>query len=142
MKGNVMKKTTLIPWLALCLCAVSGSCKTTDTSSLAAAPRSAPAPTRVEPTAANPQIRKGMTKQQVIAAWGEPSSRQVSGSGEIWTWGGQRWKGMIPYAGPFVNVQTGRVIFGTNGRVRDFRLTDRGDMMSDMEGYTPGYMPW
>jgi outer membrane protein assembly factor BamE (lipoprotein component of BamABCDE complex) len=86
-----------------------------------------------------PQVRKGMTKAQVIKAWGEPGGRQVSGSSEVWTYGGQRWKRMIPYAGPFMNVQTSKVVFGSNGRVKDFRITDHGDAMSDMEGYSGGH---
>lgn len=93
-------------------------------------------------SAETPQIRKGMTKSQVLKAWGEPGGKQVSGSGEIWTYGGQRWKRMIPYAGPFLKVQTGKVLFGSNGRVKDYRLTDRGDMMSDMEGSGGGHSEW
>lgn len=89
-----------------------------------------------------PQIRKGMTKSQVLKAWGEPGGKQVSGSGEIWTYGGQRWMRMIPYAGPFIHIQTGKVLFGSNGRVKDYRLTDRGDMMSDMEGSGGGHTEW
>lgn len=92
--------------------------------------------------AATPQVRKGMTRAQVVRAWGEPSGRQVSGSGEIWTWGGQGWKRMIPYAGPFVNVQTSKVMFGSNGRVKDFRITDHGDAMTDIEGYSGGHNAW
>jgi hypothetical protein len=95
-----------------------------------------------DPSAANPMISVGMTRDQVIRAWGKPSGRQVSGQGEIWTWGGQRWKRMIPYAGPFLNVQTSKVIFGRDGLVKDFRLTDRGDMMTDIEGMSPGHLPW
>lgn len=89
-----------------------------------------------------PEIRKGMTKSQVIKAWGEPGGKQVSGSGEIWTYGGQRWKRMIPYAGPFLNVQTAKVLFNSSGRVKDYRLTDRGDMMSDIEGSGGGHSEW
>jgi len=89
-----------------------------------------------------PVLRVGMTKNEVIAAWGEPSARQISASGEIWTWGGQNWKRMIPYAGPFMNVQTSKAVFGSNGRVKDFRLTDKGDMMSQAESMMPGAMPW
>lgn len=105
-------------------------------------PASAPSTVKEAPTAGSPRIRVGMTRQQVIAAWGEPSGRQVTSSGEIWTWGGQRWKRMIPYAGPFVNVQTSKVVFGSNGRVKDFRLTDRGDAMTDIEGVSPGHFGW
>jgi hypothetical protein len=98
-------------------------------------------------TTSNPQqpekmISKGMSKEQVMSIWGKPSARQVSSSGEIWTWGGQNWKRMIPYAGPFVNVQTAKVVFGPDGRVKDYRLTDKGDMMSQMESYMPGALPW
>lgn len=129
-----MKLALLIPFIA-CLCT---ACVTTETNPSHSAQR-AEAP---EPTAGDPQIHTGMTKAQVIRLWGEPSGRQVSGSGEIWTWGGQRWKRIIPYAGPFLNVQTSKVIFGINGRVRDFRLTDHGDTMTDMEGMMPGHLPW
>lgn len=88
------------------------------------------------------RIRIGMTKSQVIRAWGEPSAKQVTGRGEIWVWGGQNWKRMIPYAGPFLNVQTSKAIFGSDGRVRDFRLTDKGDIMSAGEGYSMGFNTW
>ena len=83
-----------------------------------------------------------MTKSQVIRAWGEPSAKQVTGRGEIWVWGGQNWKRMIPYAGPFLNVQTSKAIFGSDGRVRDFRLMDKGDIMSESEGHSVGFNPW
>lgn len=83
-----------------------------------------------------------MTRTQVLRAWGEPSSKQVSGRGEIWVWGGQNWKRMIPYAGPFLNVQTSKVVFDSGGRVKDFRVTDKGDMMSASEGYSMGFNPW
>lgn len=99
-------------------------------------------PQKTNTIADTPQIRKGMTKSQVIQAWGEPGGRQVSGSSEVWSYGGQRWKRMIPYAGPFMNVQTSKVVFGSNGRVKDFRITDRGDVMSDMEGSGWGHSEW
>lgn len=103
---------------------------------------SSASPQKTNTIADTPQVRKGMTKSQVIQAWGEPGGRQVSGSSEIWTYGGQRWKRMIPYAGPFMNVQTSKVVFGSNGRVKDFRITDRGDVMSDMEGSGGGHSEW
>jgi len=89
-----------------------------------------------------PRIRVGMTRSQVLQAWGEPSSKQISGRGEIWVWGGQNWKRMIPYAGPFLNVQTSKVSFGADGRVKDFRVTNKGDIMSTGEGYSMGFNPW
>lgn len=87
-------------------------------------------------------IRVGMSKSQVIRAWGEPSAKQITGHGEIWVWGGQNWKRMIPYAGPFMHVQTSKALFGTDGRVKDFRLTDKGDIMSEGEGYAGGFNAW
>lgn len=95
-----------------------------------------------EAAEASQTIRVGMSRAQVIRAWGEPSSKQVTGRGEIWVWGGQNWKRMIPYAGPFLNVQTSKVVFGADGRVRDFRITDKGDIMSASEGYSMGFNPW
>ncbi|MDD5200489.1 MAG: hypothetical protein PHC88_11890 [Terrimicrobiaceae bacterium] len=89
-----------------------------------------------------PMIRVGMSKSQVIRAWGEPSAKQITGHGEIWVWGGQNWKRMIPYAGPFMHVQTSKALFGTDGRVKDFRLTDKGDIMSEGEGYAGGFNAW
>ena len=86
-----------------------------------------------------PMISDGMTKAQVLSAWGDPTGKQVSGHGEIWVWGGENWKRMIPYAGPFLNVQTSKVLFGTDGRVKDFRQTDQGDVMSSMEGHSAGF---
>lgn len=103
---------------------------------------SSPETSRAATSEETPRIRIGMTRTQVLRAWGEPSSKQVSGRGEIWVWGGQNWKRMIPYAGPFLNVQTSKVVFDSGGRVKDFRVTDKGDMMSASEGYSMGFNPW
>ena len=102
--------------------------------------RQAAAPTRSSDE--TPQIRIGMTKAQVIRAWGDPSAKDITGHGEIWVWGNQNWKRSIPYAGPFLHVQTSKVLFGTDGLVKDFRVTDKGDIMSDMEGHASGFNPW
>ena len=83
-----------------------------------------------------------MTKSQVLRAWGEPSGKDITGHGEIWVWGGQNWKRQIPYAGPFMKVQTSKVLFGPDGLVKDFRLTDKGDVMSEAEGHSTGFNPW
>ena len=82
-------------------------------------------------------IRIGMTKSQVIAIWGEPSGRQVTPREEVWSYGAQRWMRQIPYAGPFINVNTSKVVF-VGGRVVDFRNTNEGDMMSADIGYGAG----
>ncbi|MDX2080378.1 MAG: hypothetical protein SFU53_06295 [Terrimicrobiaceae bacterium] len=132
-----MKKPSFLLPILLMGFALTG-CGTTQTS---------PSGSTVEEVASSeseetPQIRIGMTKAQVLRAWGEPSGKDVTGRGEIWVWGGQNWKRMIPYAGPFMKVQTSKVLFGSNGLVKDFRLTDKGDMMSDMEGRSGGFNAW
>ena len=84
-------------------------------------------------TATGGAIRVGMSKSQVIQAWGEPSGRDISGRGEVWVWGNQNMLRLIPYAGPFLNVNTGKVLFRT-GRDVDFRNTNSGSVWSQMEG--------
>lgn len=82
-------------------------------------------------------IQIGMSRSQVAAIWGEPTGRQVGPNEEIWSYGGQRWKRMIPYAGPFMNVNTSKVVF-RGGRVVDFRNTDEGDAMTAGVGFGYG----
>lgn len=89
------------------------------------------ATTTSEPTGG--EIRIGMSKAQVLRAWGEPSGKDVTGSGEVWVWGNQNMMRMIPYAGAFLNVNTGKVMF-RNGRVVDFRNTNSGNAWSQSEG--------
>ncbi len=84
-------------------------------------------------------LRNGMTKSQVLAAYGEPSSKQRTPGQEIWIYGNQAWKRIIPYAGPFLNVQVTKVVFGSNGRVVNYRVTDKGNIRSEMEGYGTGF---
>lgn len=74
-----------------------------------------------------------MTKNQVLRAWGEPSGRQATAREEIWVYGNQNMMRMIPYAGPFLNVNTSKVLF-RSGRVVDFRNTDSGSVWSQAEG--------
>ena len=47
-----------------------------------------------------------------------------------------------PYAGPFMKDPNLKVLFGPDGLIKGFRLTDKGDMMSDMEGHSAGFNPW
>jgi outer membrane protein assembly factor BamE (lipoprotein component of BamABCDE complex) len=79
-------------------------------------------------------IRIGMSKGQVLAAWGEPSGKNITGHGEIWVYGNQKALRMVPYAGPWLNVRTRKVLFNANGVVQDFRLTDEGNVFSAGEG--------
>jgi outer membrane protein assembly factor BamE (lipoprotein component of BamABCDE complex) len=89
------------------------------------------ATTATEPTGGD--IRIGMSKAQVIRAWGEPSGKDVTGSGEVWVYGNQNMLRMIPVAGSFLNVNTSKVMF-RNGRVADFRNTNSGNVWSQGEG--------
>lgn len=89
------------------------------------------ATTAAEPTGGD--IRIGMSKAQVLRAWGEPSGKDVTGSGEIWVYGNQNMLRMIPMAGSFLNVNTSKVMF-RNGRVADFRNTNSGNIWSQGEG--------
>jgi hypothetical protein len=65
---------------------------------------------------------------------GKPSARKTGSQGGIWSYCGERWKRMIPYAGGFVNVKTYKVVFNNNGRVAEHSVTDSGDAMSDVDG--------
>lgn len=80
------------------------------------------------------KLRVGMTKSQVLRIKGEPSGRDETGSGEIWVYGNARMLRMIPYAGPFLNVNTSKIMFNNSGRVVDFRNTNSGNVWSQGEG--------
>jgi len=125
------------PFLAfpiLCLMTAAmalSSCTTPTAPSSASTAKTKPATSKAQPTGGD--IRIGMSKAQVIQAWGEPSGKDVTGSGEVWVYGNQNMLRMIPYAGPFLNVNTSKVLF-KNGRVADFRNTNSGSAWSQMEG--------
>ena len=115
-----------------CVCLLAPSCVTTDTAGTSTKPKSTRSNSSSEPT--GEKIRNGMTKSQVLRAWGEPSGKDETGRGEIWVYGNQNMLRMIPYAGPFLNVNTAKVIFNHNGRVVDFRNTNSGNVWSQGEG--------
>lgn len=89
--------------------------------------------TKDEPEAVEEQVRVGMSKAQVLRIYGEPSGQDSTAHGDVWVWGNSRWLRQIPYAGPFLNVNTKKVMF-RGGRVVDFRNTNSGNIMSQMEG--------
>lgn len=125
-----MKHT--VPLLLLSNILILTSCATTQPT---AATRTK-IPPKAATTAAEPtggDIRIGMSKAQVLRAWGEPSGKDVTGSGEIWVYGNQNMLRMIPVAGSFLNVNTSKVMF-RNGRVADFRNTNSGNVWSQGEG--------
>ncbi|MFA7345288.1 MAG: hypothetical protein WC003_13370 [Terrimicrobiaceae bacterium] len=132
-------KTSLKYLLSVIVPVALMGCGSTETGTSAPTPQTSAASGSSDET---PQVRIGMTKSQVLRAWGEPSGKDITGHGEIWVWGGQNWKRQIPYAGPFMKVQTSKVLFGPDGLVKDFRLTDKGDVMSEAEGHSTGFNPW
>ena len=75
--------------------------------------------------------RIGMTKDQVINMYGEPTNVTSSGSrGEVWCYVFNNFDGrsFIPYYGEFHEAfkrrHSGTVIFGSNGRVKDFNWNE------------------
>lgn len=123
------------PILPLALAALSllaPSCVTTSSPPAGAHTKATRAAEPAEPT--GDKIRVGMTKNQVIRAWGEPSGKDETGRGEIWVYGNANMLRMIPYAGPFLNVNTSKVMFNNSGRVVDFRNTNSGNVWSQGEG--------
>ncbi len=127
---------TFIQTLALVigLVMVIGCSATTSTSQSGT---TSPATSGEKNYSSSENISIGMSRAQVASIWGEPTGRQVGPNEEIWSYGGQRWKRMIPYAGPFMNVNTSKVVF-RGGRVVDFRNTDEGDAMTAGVGFGYG----
>jgi len=70
--------------------------------------------------------RIGMTKDQVLNMYGEPTNISTSTRGEIWAYVFNNFDGrsFIPYYGPihqaYKRRNSGTVIFDGSGRVRDF----------------------
>ena len=115
------------------LCALAMSCATPNSGSATKSTRSKPSSTTsATPTGGN--IRVGMSKSQVVRAWGEPSGKDSTASGEIWVYGNQNMLRMVPIAGSFLNVNTSKVKFNNSGRVVDFRNTNSGNVWSQGEG--------
>ena len=108
----------------LCQCASSDAPTPAATSSTAAA---APAASGEEDTTLTP----GMTKAQVEAKWGEPSSKKVSAQGEVWRYANQNWKRHVPYYGTFAHVEEQFVLFGTDGRVIKTGTEDYGNAFQE-----------
>lgn len=114
---------------------VLGACSATTSSSQSGT--TAASTTGEKSYSSSDNIQIGMSRAQVAAIWGEPTGRQVGPNEEIWSYGGQRWKRMIPTVGQFLNVNTSKVVF-RNGRVADFRNTDEGDVMTSGVGFGYG----
>lgn len=72
-----------------------------------------------------------MTKAQVVAAWGEPSSKKTSSSGELWTYAQQGWKRQVPVYGAWASVEEHQVLFGADGKVLKFGTEDYGNAFQE-----------
>ena len=102
----------------------------------------APAATTNTPAAAAPAdtsstgeadtaLTPGMTKDQVLAKWGEPSSKQNSAEGEVWRYANQAWKRHVPYYGTFAHVEEHFVLFGADGKMIKSATEDFGNAFQE-----------
>lgn len=76
-------------------------------------------------------IKPGMTKDQVIAAWGEPSEKKATAAGEFWRWAGQGWKRHVPVYGTWAKVEEHVVRFGADGKVIGTGTEDYGNAFQE-----------
>lgn len=67
-------------------------------------------------------VRIGMTKAEVLAIWGKPSTRTVNSKGEYWTWEGTSWKRCFPIIGDHFNTETYSVDFSPAGKVTEYKI--------------------
>lgn len=118
-----MKKIQLIPLFSLTLITLSlGSC--------AAPPANVNDGTKASPAGSSSEdgsIKPGMTKAEVVAAWGEPSEKKNTAGGEVWRWADQGWKRQVPVWGAFTSVEEHVVRFGPDGKVLGTGKEDYGN---------------
>lgn len=84
-------------------------------------------------------IKPGMTKAQVIAAWGEPDEKKATAGGELWRWAQQGWKRHVPVYGTWAKVEEHVVRFGADGKVIGAGTEDYGNAFQ--EGWRRSYGP-
>jgi hypothetical protein len=101
------------------------SSESTPASTAAAAP--APAASGEADTTLTP----GMTKAEVQAKWGEPSSTKKTAEGEVWRYANQNWKRHVPYYGTFAHVEEHFVLFGADGRLIKQGTEDYGNAFQE-----------
>jgi hypothetical protein len=82
-------------------------------------------------TSSDGAIKPGMTKEQVIAAWGEPDEKKTTGGGEVWRWAGQGWKRHVPVYGTWASVEEHVVRFGADGKVIGTGTEDYGNAFQE-----------
>lgn len=76
-------------------------------------------------------IKPGMTKAQVVAAWGEPDEKKSTASGETWRWAQQGWKRHVPVYGTWAKVEEHVVRFGADGKVIGTGTEDYGNAFQE-----------
>lgn len=103
-------------------CASSESTPATTTSDEPAPAASGEADTTLTP---------GMTKAEVQAKWGEPSSTKKTAEGEVWRYANQNWKRHVPYYGTFAHVEEHFVLFGADGRMIKQGTEDYGNAFQE-----------
>ncbi|MES2598145.1 MAG: hypothetical protein V4662_22615 [Verrucomicrobiota bacterium] len=100
----------------------SAASSSASSSSAAAAPASGEEDTTLTP---------GMTKAQVEAKWGEPSSKKTTPQGEVWRFANQGWKRHVPGYGAFAHVEEQFVLFGADGRMIKSGTEDYGNSFQE-----------
>ena len=101
------------------------SSESTPSSTTAASP--APAASGEADTTLTP----GMTKAEVQAKWGEPSSTKKTAEGEVWRYANQNWKRHVPYYGTFAHVEEHFILFGADGRMVKQGTEDYGNAFQE-----------
>lgn len=76
-------------------------------------------------------IKPGMTKAQVIEAWGEPEEKKPTANGELWRWAQQNWKRHVPVYGTWAKVEEHVVRFGADGKVIGAGSEDYGNAFQE-----------
>lgn len=80
---------------------------------------------------ADTTLTPGMTKAEVQAKWGEPSSTKKTAEGEVWRYANQAWKRHVPYYGTFAHVEEHFVLFGADGRMIKQSTEDFGNAFQE-----------
>lgn len=110
----------------LCQCASSDS-----SAPAASAPTAASAPAAASSGEEDTTLTPGMTKAQVLAKWGEPSTKKTTAQGEVWRYANQNWKRHVPYYGTFAHVEEQFVLFGANGLMIKSGTEDYGNAFQE-----------
>ncbi|GEP40867.1 outer membrane protein assembly factor BamE [Brevifollis gellanilyticus] len=106
-------------------------CASSDSSTPAASSPSSPAAAAPASGEEDTTLTAGMTKAQVEAKWGEPSSKKTTPQGEVWRYANQGWKRHVPGYGAFAHVEEQFVLFGADGRMIKSGTEDYGNSFQE-----------